>query len=233
MVSCAPSASAWNFAQAILGWPTRVPSPQSVLAITHSRPTRLAYCMRRSATNSGCSMKSVAGVTKKRGQVLQISHPRPNNPVELTAHSAGFLGCPWRCRLWAAAHRGRSGAPFNGARDGSFSEPSMDHGMRTRQRASRVGNSWGPKPVQKSTAVAPPRVGDRARPALSADARPRCGKRRDAGGVPRGEAPYKCRLFSRSFGTLCWSLSLIVVGRRTLGPWLGPYLSPRECLLRA
>ena len=44
---------------------------------------------------------------------------------------------------------------------------------------------------------------------------------------------YKCRLFSRSFGTLYWSLSLIVVGSRTLGPWLGPYLSQRECLLRA
>ena len=31
-----------------------------------------------------------------------------NNPVELTAHSAGFLDCSWRCRLCAAAHRERS-----------------------------------------------------------------------------------------------------------------------------
>ena len=50
---------------------------------------------------------------------------------------------------------------------------------------------------------------------------------RDCGGA------YKCRLFSRSFGTLYWFLSLIVVGSRTLGPWLGPYLPQRQCLLRA
>jgi hypothetical protein len=38
----APSAIASNLAQQIDGWPTRVPSPQSVPASTFSRPTRLA-----------------------------------------------------------------------------------------------------------------------------------------------------------------------------------------------
>jgi hypothetical protein len=27
----------------------------------------------------------------------------PNNPLELTAHSAGFVGYSWRFLLWAAA----------------------------------------------------------------------------------------------------------------------------------
>lgn len=31
----------------------------------------------------------------------------PNNPLELTAHSAGFVGCSWRFPLWAAAQRER------------------------------------------------------------------------------------------------------------------------------
>ena len=31
----------------------------------------------------------------------------PNNPLELTAHSTGLLGYPWRFLLWATAHRGR------------------------------------------------------------------------------------------------------------------------------
>jgi catechol 2,3-dioxygenase-like lactoylglutathione lyase family enzyme len=33
---------------------------------------------------------------------------RPNNPLELAAHSAGFLDHSWRFRLWAAAQRERS-----------------------------------------------------------------------------------------------------------------------------
>jgi hypothetical protein len=32
---------------------------------------------------------------------------QPNNPVELTAHRAGFLGYSLHLRLWAAAHRER------------------------------------------------------------------------------------------------------------------------------
>jgi hypothetical protein len=31
-----------------------------------------------------------------------------NNPLELTAHSAGFCGYSWRFLLWAAAQRERS-----------------------------------------------------------------------------------------------------------------------------
>jgi hypothetical protein len=33
---------------------------------------------------------------------------QPNNPLELTAHSAGFMGHAWRFLLWAAAQRERS-----------------------------------------------------------------------------------------------------------------------------
>jgi hypothetical protein len=34
---------------------------------------------------------------------------QPNNPLERTAHSAGFLGYSWRFLLWAAAQRERWG----------------------------------------------------------------------------------------------------------------------------
>ena len=57
------SARASNLAQTIYGWSSRPPSPQAVPAMTLSRPTRLAYLTRRSATSSGCSMKSVAWPT--------------------------------------------------------------------------------------------------------------------------------------------------------------------------
>jgi hypothetical protein len=33
--------------------------------------------------------------------------PQPNNPLELTAHSAGFVGYSWCLLLWAAAQRER------------------------------------------------------------------------------------------------------------------------------
>src|SRR2546428_9333858 len=56
--------------------------------------------------------------------------------------------------LPAAAHRQRSGAPFNGATDCSCKEPYMDNGMRTMQRASGGGTSWGLKPVKKRAASA-------------------------------------------------------------------------------
>ncbi len=55
----APSANAPSFAQAISGW-IRPPSPQSVDAITRSRPTTPANRKIRSATNSGCSTTLVA-----------------------------------------------------------------------------------------------------------------------------------------------------------------------------
>ncbi len=63
-----------------------------------------------------------------------------------------LFGGARRCRLWAAAHRKRSGAPFNGARDGSCREPYVDNGMRTMPRASMVGNQWGLKPVKQRAA---------------------------------------------------------------------------------
>jgi hypothetical protein len=44
----------------------------------------------------------------------QESPHEPNNPVELTAHSARFSGCSWRFRLWVAAHRERSAANDSG-----------------------------------------------------------------------------------------------------------------------
>src|SRR5262249_24088943 len=55
----APSTSASSLAQAICGW-TRPPRPQSVDAITRSRPTRFAKRTIRSATSSGCSTTFVA-----------------------------------------------------------------------------------------------------------------------------------------------------------------------------
>src|SRR5262245_51204141 len=39
-----------------------------------------------------------------------MPHPWPNNPLELTAHSAGFLVSSWSWWLWTAAQRGRSAA---------------------------------------------------------------------------------------------------------------------------
>jgi hypothetical protein len=39
-------------------------------------------------------------------------HPRPNNPVELTANSVGFLGHSQPFLLWAAAHRERCRGRF-------------------------------------------------------------------------------------------------------------------------
>jgi hypothetical protein len=57
------------------------------------------------------------------------------------------------------------------------------------QRAAGGGNLWGPKPVKNRGAVAQPRVADRPRPATSADARHRGGKRRDAGGGTGVDTP--------------------------------------------
>jgi hypothetical protein len=42
-----------------------------------------------------------------RGTGSGLAIPRPNNPLELTAHSAGFVGYSWRFLLWAAAQRKR------------------------------------------------------------------------------------------------------------------------------
>ena len=70
--SRAPSARALNFAHITVGWtlgrPADVPKPQSVPAMTFSRPTRLAYCTIRCATTSGCSTKFVV---ESNGEELQ------------------------------------------------------------------------------------------------------------------------------------------------------------------
>src|SRR5206468_2998812 len=55
---------------AILGGPTRGPRPQSVPAITFSRPPSRAYFTRRSATSSGCSTKSLAWPTTPGMRIL-------------------------------------------------------------------------------------------------------------------------------------------------------------------
>ena len=64
LASRAPSTSAPNLAHMISGWtrvrPADVPKPQSVPAMTFSRPTSRAYCSIRWATSSGCSTKLVA-----------------------------------------------------------------------------------------------------------------------------------------------------------------------------
>ena len=59
LASAAPAASASSFAHAICGC-TRPPRPQSVEAMTRSRPTRSAKRRIRSATSSGCSTTFVA-----------------------------------------------------------------------------------------------------------------------------------------------------------------------------
>jgi hypothetical protein len=43
---------------------------------------------------------------------------QPNNPLELTAHSAGFVGYSWRFLLWAAAQRERWAAVLSGTDGG-------------------------------------------------------------------------------------------------------------------
>jgi len=62
VASAAPWTSACSLAQAICGW-IRPPRPQSVDAMTRSRPTRSAKRTIRSATNSGCSTTLVAWLT--------------------------------------------------------------------------------------------------------------------------------------------------------------------------
>src|ERR1700720_3664480 len=59
LASAAPCTNASSLAQAICGW-IRPPRPQSVEAMTRSRPTRSAKRRIRSATNSGCSTTLVA-----------------------------------------------------------------------------------------------------------------------------------------------------------------------------
>ncbi len=54
-------------------WMHRPPRPQSVPAITFSRPTRLAKARMRSATSSGCSTTSVAWLTTPPNTIGGVS----------------------------------------------------------------------------------------------------------------------------------------------------------------
>ena len=116
VASCAPSAMAWNLAQTISGW-RRPPSPQSVPAITFSRPTRLAYRTRRSATSSGCSTRLVAGYDA-RDQNLAIREPHvlPHLPLVFVTHVGSLdgegLGTNLQYHVYGVLQRDIHGRPF-------------------------------------------------------------------------------------------------------------------------
>src|SRR5262249_25139553 len=86
LASAAPCASASSLAQAMSGW-IRPPSPQSVEAMTRSRPTSFAKRRMRSATSSGCSTTLVAWLTTPG----KISLPSGSLMFSQTRHS-----CSWR-----------------------------------------------------------------------------------------------------------------------------------------
>ena len=74
-----PSTSASSLAQAICGW-MRPPRPQSVAAMTFSRPAASAKRSMRSATSCGCSTTLVAwltmpGTSTRPSQVDVLPHP--------------------------------------------------------------------------------------------------------------------------------------------------------------
>ena len=73
---------------------------------------------RRSHQNTGAAWwRNACGLLLGRLFLLAQRQPTPwyaeegasirINPLQRTAHSAGFLGYPWRFLLWAAAHRER------------------------------------------------------------------------------------------------------------------------------
>ena len=91
LASAAPWASASSLAQAICGW-MRPPRPQSVPAMTFSRPTSLAKRTMRSATSSGCSTTLVAWLTTPGMMILPSGSftSCQTRPFVLVAHVAGF-----------------------------------------------------------------------------------------------------------------------------------------------
>ena len=91
VASAAPATSASSLAQAICGW-TRPPRPQSVEAMTRSRPTRLAKRRMRSATSSGCSTTLVAWLTTPGQDQLVVGQldVLPDLPLVLVADIAGL-----------------------------------------------------------------------------------------------------------------------------------------------
>ena len=126
------------------------PVTNDVVANSRDQPNQRAH-----STNAGT-------VTTTHGRLTRIARnvwaglvpstcEAAQPPRPLTTQWSG-RGTSWR--LFPAAHRQRSGAPFNGARDCSFREPYVDNGMRTMQRASMVGNHWGLEPAKKRAAAA-------------------------------------------------------------------------------
>jgi hypothetical protein len=64
--------------------------------------------------NAGAASKVLPPVVGLRGSgkgVDSYTPIEPRNPVELTAHRAGYWGESWRVPLWAAADRKREPSP--------------------------------------------------------------------------------------------------------------------------
>src|SRR5262245_21332141 len=87
----APSARAPSLAHTMVGWissePAKVAKPQSLPAITRSRPTTLANLTMRSATSSGCSTSTLDCVMMPGIRIL----PSGSLTSSHTRHS-----CSWR-----------------------------------------------------------------------------------------------------------------------------------------
>jgi len=79
------------------------------LIVTHTAPPLVPHSL--------MDLADTFGFYRREGRTLEIVHSctaaerrkPPNNPLELTAHSAGLWGYSWRFLLWAAAQRERSG----------------------------------------------------------------------------------------------------------------------------
>src|SRR5437762_8181850 len=95
LASAAPWASASSFAQAICRW-TRPPRPQSVEAMTRSRPTRSAKRRIRSATSSGCSTKLSDGIEPDLIVLLSDINMPGMDGLQLLAEIKGGLAGPSR-----------------------------------------------------------------------------------------------------------------------------------------
>jgi hypothetical protein len=106
-------AQARSLAQAMCGW-TRPRRPQSVPAMTFSWPTISVNVMRRSATSSECSTRSVACLTIKKGLLISFRFPlfsfliygfsgyNPKSPLSRASSAVMFAGprfldSPSRC----------------------------------------------------------------------------------------------------------------------------------------
>src|SRR5208282_856198 len=107
VASSAPRTSDSSLAQAISGW-TLPPRPQSVPAMTFSRPTPSAKRTMRSATSPGCSTSRItgAGIGLSRaplggppkaalaGKVLECGLLPGLHLATLARRAAGLISCP-------------------------------------------------------------------------------------------------------------------------------------------